>query len=1145
MRTCSESEKSSASHDAFRLAVNVAVVALLFLSDTRVARTAENLPAEEALLTWPGGDSLSGRLLSASDSELRWQSPLFAEPLEFQLNSVAGIRFQSEAHAIDQSKPPDSAEMRIGLDNGDVILGALIGLTDNEMEFRTARHGRIRLTRKRVRSLRHPEDYGTIYSGPDGLRDWRHPVISSWPSPPGWQEESDGSLSTTRRDAVMFLPLEFPEQAEIEIALSSGSHPGFELAFGSQSDGAVAVISGDSRVRVVSGKQEWELMRLHDQDRRMNLVFQIDFSKGLLSVYSETGRRLLRLENLKMTQGRPGLLLRNGKDDLTLHRLNVASGNRDDSDDLRPGDSRVFTADGKVHFGLLSEVDETADRLTIRTRDSDVSVKLSDVRGIFPDVSDSAKSVSQQPPGEPDPAASGPVKAFWADGTVVSGQLIEITDSVTVIRADFTETPVRSQTKGLIRLSNAAAVPVSDAHDRLYLGDQSSLPGTLQPSGMNLQNRDSDGTDNHSERLHPDQQRSSSQESVIRWRVPGAESFSPLIRSPFRVVRNSHRSSSDEASPEHPDVVYLTSEDIVPCRIEQVSDDQLRVSSAWFSETQIPTTMIRAVELHRPEKVGRRGFVESEWMRIVGRADLQPETLTFRASEAIGHKDLLDGNVLRFRLSWSEQITASLTLNLYTDLPSIYPEGTFIAFDCRDRTISVRDGSAEPPARGNTVGNAPTPGVITLRDRTAEVTVLRQADQVRVSIDGRAAQSFDLRMKSAESRGLLLRGSVVNRGSGSSRTSAKSSGSVKAPDDGLQISDFEVLRLAGGSIRQFIDQKAREMTLSLPVTQQQSPPEHVVLAPNGDLLRGKLTDISGDQITFISRNEPIRLERNQIAAMIWLHPNSLHPNSEVTPDENNTFDTASGAVSSPHRSASSHHEMNHQVRVITPEGFRITMTPGQSDRDELRGTSSILGQFRIRLEEIQELNSFDWPDTESDQSFRDWRLTRMKAPEWDVPVDETRKAESLRLIGQQLDLPALKLLDGTTVSLSEKKAVIILHFWTTWFGPCRESLRETLSLASEFAPEQVVMISVNAGESPPAVREFLREQKLQINPTIDSDGILYQQFRVPTIPCTVVLSPEQRVLAVSSGASHNADDHEARLHEIRTIIRKAMKPESP
>ncbi|MFN9971366.1 MAG: hypothetical protein ACK58T_15875, partial [Phycisphaerae bacterium] len=201
----------------------------------------------------------------------------------------------------------------------------------------------------------------------------------------------------------------------------------------------------------------------------------------------------------------------------------------------------------------------------------------------------------------PDPAASGPVKAFWTDGTIVSGQLIEITDTVTVIRADFTETPVRSQTKGLNRLSNAAATPVSDAHDRLFLGDQSSLPGTLQPSGLNLQEGDSAGTGNRSEKLHPDQQRSSSQESVIRWRVPGAESFTPLMRRPFRVVRNSYRRFSEEASPEHPDVVYLTSEDIVPCRIEKVADDQLRVSSAWFSETQIPTTMIRAVELHRPE----------------------------------------------------------------------------------------------------------------------------------------------------------------------------------------------------------------------------------------------------------------------------------------------------------------------------------------------------------------------------------------------------------------------------------------------------------------------------------------------------------------------------------------------------------------
>ncbi len=116
------------------------------------------------------------------------------------------------------------------------------------------------------------------------------------------------------------------------------------------------------------------------------------------------------------------------------------------------------------------------------------------------------------------------------------------------------------------------------------------------------------------------------------------------------------------------------------------------------------------------------------------------DSIAFRATEAVGHPDILTGDVVHFRLSWGELVTADLVLTLYTAVPTTHQVGKTVAFHCRGSTIAVHDGAVTTQRAREGDAGAHT---ISLRQRSASITIFRQGNKIRVSIDGRLAETFD------------------------------------------------------------------------------------------------------------------------------------------------------------------------------------------------------------------------------------------------------------------------------------------------------------------------------------------------------------------------------------------------------------------
>lgn len=140
--------------------------------------------------------------------------------------------------------------------------------------------------------------------------------------------------------------------------------------------------------------------------------------------------------------------------------------------------------------------------------------------------------------------------------------------------------------------------------------------------------------------------------------------------------------------------------------------------------------------------------------------------------------------------------------------------------------------------------------------------------------------------------------------------------------------------------------------------------------------------------------------------------------------------------------------------------------------------------------------------------------------------------------GPRIQVPAVTLprADGGTFSsvALRGKSPLILSFFATWCGPCRQELPELVALYQKHRAEglHVAMITT---EDAAIARRFAKEQSLPFPVLIDADGAVSVQFQASSIPTTVALDRQGRAAAMSQGYSPDL------FHQIETVTAQLVK----
>ena len=102
-----------------------------------------------------------------------------------------------------------------------------------------------------------------------------------------------------------------------------------------------------------------------------------------------------------------------------------------------------------------------------------------------------------------------------------------------------------------------------------------------------------------------------------------------------------------------------------------------------------------------------------------------------------------------------------------------------------------------------------------------------------------------------------------------------------------------------------------------------------------------------------------------------------------------------------------------------------------------------------------------------------------------------------------------------TARLSDYKGkVIVLDFWATWCGPCVGSMPKLDSLQKRFPRDLKIFLVSN--EPAGTVGRFLDRRKDVNLPAIAQDTILHYTFRHKTIPHTIIINKQGKIVSVSN-----------------------------
>ncbi len=150
------------------------------------------------------------------------------------------------------------------------------------------------------------------------------------------------------------------------------------------------------------------------------------------------------------------------------------------------------------------------------------------------------------------------------------------------------------------------------------------------------------------------------------------------------------------------------------------------------------------------------------------------------------------------------------------------------------------------------------------------------------------------------------------------------------------------------------------------------------------------------------------------------------------------------------------------------------------------------------------------------------RVTRLGPPPPAPPAIVGRPAKDF----------TLTTLAGTRVRLGALRGkVVVLDFWATWCGPCRRWMPIVAKLEKELHGRNVRFYAVNERDASDKVRAFLESAGLTIPVLLDSDGRVGMDYGASSIPLTVIVGRDGKVVNALLGL-HPEED-------LRTALKSA------
>jgi cytochrome c biogenesis protein CcmG/thiol:disulfide interchange protein DsbE len=119
-----------------------------------------------------------------------------------------------------------------------------------------------------------------------------------------------------------------------------------------------------------------------------------------------------------------------------------------------------------------------------------------------------------------------------------------------------------------------------------------------------------------------------------------------------------------------------------------------------------------------------------------------------------------------------------------------------------------------------------------------------------------------------------------------------------------------------------------------------------------------------------------------------------------------------------------------------------------------------------------------------------------------------------------------------------KGKVLVLDFWASWCGPCKESFPALEDLHKKYGTKGLVVLAVNVDEKTADMKDFLKQHPVTFAIVHDATKKLVGTANISSMPTSFVIGTDGKVFSIHKGF-HGKDT----IKQYETEIEKLLNAE--
>jgi thiol-disulfide isomerase/thioredoxin len=126
--------------------------------------------------------------------------------------------------------------------------------------------------------------------------------------------------------------------------------------------------------------------------------------------------------------------------------------------------------------------------------------------------------------------------------------------------------------------------------------------------------------------------------------------------------------------------------------------------------------------------------------------------------------------------------------------------------------------------------------------------------------------------------------------------------------------------------------------------------------------------------------------------------------------------------------------------------------------------------------------------------------------------------------------------DGNVRLQEQRGSVVLINFWASWCGPCREELPLLEALQQDYADLGFTILAVNVDKTPDKAEVLLSDIPVTFRVLFDHDAVVSKLYDVSAMPTTVIVDRDGNQRLLHKG--YKSGDVAKYEHIIKTLLRE-------